>query len=224
MSVKTLPPELRAAILAEVERTPSLDAGAVRRSHMVAIALGVGTAAIMLGTLGLALGGRPITFVALSAVGWAAVATVATLVGGLRGRSMLGRARLTLVVVTVAVAPLIYGWVMSCTLGWPELREPAGTWHQHVACLLATALLSLGPLIAFTFVRRATDPVHPRATGAAMGAAAGAWGGVLIDMHCPLVHPFHVAIAHVLPVLVYAAIGALVGARLFGVHAKGDKG
>jgi hypothetical protein len=33
-----------------------------------------------------------------------------------------------------------------------------------------------GPLIAFARLRRASDPVSPRPTGAALGAAAGAWG------------------------------------------------
>jgi len=212
-----LPPDVRAQVLGEALRKPSLDASATRRTNAVAVALGVATAMTMVGTLGVSLGGRPLPFVIVSAVGWAAIAAVATLLGGLRGGSMLGRTRRTVLLVGIAAAPVVYAWVMSCTLGWPEVREPAGKWQQHVACLVATLLLSLGPVIALAFVRRGTDPVHPRATGAAIGAAAGAWGGVLIDMHCPLVHPLHVAVAHVMPIVLYAALGALLGARLFGV-------
>ncbi len=214
----TLPPDIRAHVLAECKRMPSPDASQRRRTNAVAIALGVATALTMIGLFGMSLGGRPLVFVALSALGWAAIAAVATMFSGSRGRFMLGPTRRVLALVALGASPAIYAWVMSCTVGWPELREPAGTWQQHVACFLATLLLSLGPVIALVFVRRGTDPVHPRATGAAIGAAAGAWGGVLIDMHCPLVHPLHVAVAHVMPVLVYAAIGTLLGARLLGVR------
>jgi hypothetical protein len=42
-------------------------------------------------------------------------------------------------------------------------------------------------------------------------------------MHCPLGQPMHVALAHVAPVVIYAAIGALVGSRLFGVRARSDR-
>jgi hypothetical protein len=217
-AVSALPDSLRAQVLADVKRARSPDLSATRRTNAVAVALGVATALAMIGLLGMSLGGRPLVFVVLSAVGWAAIAAVATMFSGSRGRFMLGPPRRVLALVALAASPAIFGWVMSCTVGWPELREPAGTWEQHVACLLATLLLSLGPVIALVFVRRGTDPVHPRATGAAIGAAAGAWGGVLIDMHCPLVHPLHVAVAHVMPVLLYAAVGMLLGARLLGVR------
>ena len=50
-----------------------------------------------------------------------------------------------------------------------------------------------------------------------MGAAAGAWGGVMIDLHCEIAHEMHVALAHVLPVVVLAAVGAIVGRRVLGI-------
>jgi len=219
----TLPPDVRAAILAEAKKVPSPNRSETRRANAIAIVLGVATAATMIAALGLTLGGRPMPFVLLTLVGWAAIALATSVVGESRGKTMLGRARVVVVVFALASAPAIFAWVMGCTMGWPEVLQGAGTIRQHVACLLATLLLSTGPLVALAFVRRASDPVHPRATGAAIGAAAGAWGGVLIDMHCPLVQPMHVALAHVAPVVIYATIGALLGSRLFGVRARSDR-
>jgi hypothetical protein len=219
----TLPPDLRASILDDARKTPSPDRTQTRRANTIALVLGVATAVTMIAALGLTLGGRPITFVALTLAGWAAIALATSAIGESRGKTMLGRARIVLVVFALASAPAIFAWVMGCTIGWPEVRDGAGSLRQHIACLLATLLLSTGPLVALAFVRRASDPVHPRATGAAIGAAAGAWGGVLIDMHCPLTEPMHVALAHVAPVIIYATIGALVGSRLFGVRARSDR-
>ena len=219
----TLPPDLRASILAEARKLPSPNRSETRRANAIAIVLGVATAATMIAALGLTLGKRPLPFVVLTLVGWVAIAIATSAVGEGRGKTMLGRARVVLVVFALAAAPAIFAWVMGCTIGWPEVRDVTGSIRQHVACLLATLLLSTGPLVSLAFVRRASDPVHPRATGAAIGAAAGAWGGVLIDMHCPLSQPMHVALAHVAPVVIYAAIGALLGSRLFGVRARSDR-
>ena len=219
----TLPPDLRESILAEARKLPSPNRSETRRANAIAIVLGVATAASMVAALGLALGGRPLPFVLLTLVGWVAIAIVTSIVGEARGRTMLGRARVVLLVFALVAAPAIFAWVMGCTIGWPEVRESAGSIRQHVACLVATLLLSTGPLVSLAFVRRASDPVHPRSTGAAIGAAAGAWGGVLIDMHCPITQPMHVALAHVAPVVIYAAIGALLGSRLFGVRARADR-
>jgi hypothetical protein len=217
--MSTLPPALKADVLAAIQKAPSPTQDDRGRTALAGVAMGTLTAIVMLSVLGVSLGGRPLPFVALSGVGWAVIAAVGTRLGG-RGRSMVGRAQALLVVLALALAPAIFGWVLACTELWPEVRTPEGTLRQHLTCLFLTSLLSLGPVIALAVVRRGLDPVHPRATGAAAFAAAAAWGGVLIDMHCPLVSPAHVALGHVMPVVVYAAVGALLGARLFGLSTK----
>jgi len=218
-----LPPDLRASVLERARATRSPTKSQTRSQNAIAIGLGLATATTMIATFGVALGGRPMTFVVLSAIGWAAIAACVSALSATRGKTMLGATRVLLVVCAVCAAPAIFGWVMSLTMAWPEVREPAGTLRNHVGCLVATLLLAIGPLVTLSFVRRGSDPVHPRATGAAIGAAAGAWGGVLIDMHCPIVHPLHVALAHVMPVAIYAVIGALVASRMFGVRASKSK-
>ena len=74
-------------------------------------------------------------------------------------------------------------------------------------------------LAAFLFLRRGSDPVHPRASGAALGAAAGAWASVLIHLHCPVAATDHVLLGHLAPVLFLSLAGVLVGRRLLGVRA-----
>ncbi|HEY1957898.1 MAG TPA: NrsF family protein [Polyangiaceae bacterium] len=219
----TLPPDIRAAVLAQAKRAPSPDAAKTRRAYATVVVLGVLVALACFAPFGLKLGGRPPAFIAISAAGWAAIALGATLLASSKRKTMLGVARSVLAFVALAAGPAIVAWVMGCTMGWPDVRDAAGTLHQHVTCFLTTSLFALGPAVALAFVRRGSDPVHPRATGAALGAAAAAWGGVLIDLHCPLASAPHVAIGHVLPVAIYAALGALVGARLFGVRGSAEK-
>lgn len=214
-----LPANLRERVLQQARSTPSPDARTVQRRRRAALALGAGASLVLVAALGVAAAGRPLAFVVLSAIGWASLAAGTTWMAAHRGVTMLGRTRRALAVAAVVTAPAVLAWVMVCTIGWPELREPAATASTNLACLIATTLLSLGPLFALAFVRRGSDPVHPRATGASIGAAAGAWGGVLIDLHCGVVHPVHVAFAHVMPIAVFALLGAALGARLFGVRA-----
>jgi hypothetical protein len=56
--------------------------------------------------------------------------------------------------------------------------------------------------------------VHPRAFGAALGAAGGFWAATLVDLWCPVGYPLHVVLGHALPTLVLAALGAAAGSRV----------
>ena len=40
----------------------------------------------------------------------------------------------------------------------------------------------------------------------------------MIDLHCPVSDGIHVVMAHVLPVVIFAAAGALLGRRVLGVR------
>jgi hypothetical protein len=108
---------------------------------------------------------------------------------------------------------------MVGTSMWPD-APVAASFAAHATCFVFTALFALAPFAAFFAVRRGSDPVHPRATGAAMGAAAGAWGGVLIDLHCAASNAEHIAFGHVLPVAMLAGVGAAIGARVLGLRAR----
>jgi hypothetical protein len=50
---------------------------------------------------------------------------------------------------------------------------------------------------------------RPALTGAALGVAAGACSWLLVDLWCPVAHPEHIALGHLLPLVLLAGAGAL---------------
>jgi hypothetical protein len=81
-------------------------------------------------------------------------------------------------------------------------------------------VFAVGPLLAFLFVRRRSDPVHPMTTGAAIGAASGAWGALAIEFHCSMTYLAHVVVGHILPVVALAALGAWFGRGAVAIFAR----
>ena len=113
----------------------------------------------MMATFGVALGGRPMLFVVLSAIGWAMIAACVSVF--MPSRVVLENADL-LVVCAMCAAPAIllgdepHDGVAS------EVREPAGTWHTHVGCLIA--FFDSGPARrAFVFATRERSGSSARA-------------------------------------------------------------
>jgi hypothetical protein len=213
-----LPADLRARVLAAAVVKPAPTRAAVQRTTLTA--LGVGVAAL-LGVF-FACGGadmetRPPAFLAMTFGGWAVIAAVATWIGAARGGKMLGRSGAILVVATLATGPGLMAWMLLGTSMWPGTVGYDAPLPAHLACLAFVAAMAVGPFVALTLIRRGSDPVHPRATGAALGAVAGAWAGVMGDLHCPVSDALHVGVSHVLPVLLFAAVGVLLGRRVFGL-------
>ncbi len=214
-----LPPQLRARVLAAAQSRPAPARAAVTRATLVA--LGVGVAALLL--VFFALGGadtktRPPAFLAMTSGGWVAIAAAATWIGAARGGSTLGRSGALLLAAALATGPGLLAWMLVGTSLWPGTIGYHAPMRAHLVCLAIVAAMATGPFLALAAIRRASDPVHPRATGAALGAVAGAWAGVMGDLHCPVSDALHVAIGHVAPVLIFAAVGALVGRRVFGLR------
>jgi hypothetical protein len=84
--------------------------------------------------------------------------------------------------------------------------------------LRLSGLLSLAPMIGALWLRRGSDPVHPRAAGAALGAAIGAGTWVLVDLWCPVAYVPHLLLGHVLPLLLIILCGAALGGPLLGLR------
>lgn len=219
MSAPTPSAELRARVLAAARAQPARTrpAGARRDALVVALGFAIPVAvSVAIGGPGTRL---PLAYTAALGVAWLLVSFVATWEGVGRGRSMLGRPNVVraLVVGLTPVALLVTASLAA--LVWPEtLAVPAGL-PEHVVCVAFTLVFALGPLVAFAIVRRHSDPVAPRLTGAALGAASGAWGALGIELHCGHASAFHVVVGHVLPVLALAAVGAVLGERVLGVRA-----
>jgi hypothetical protein len=186
------------------------------------VALLVGTSAAMVMGVFYAAGGshagpRPGAFILGTAFGWAGVAAAGLWVAFVRGRSMLGRPEKWLVSLAVGAPLVLFAWALVWGLCYPTTLVNAPP-DAATRCLVLTLALAAIPLVALSIARRESDPVHPRATGAALGAASGAWAGVMVDFYCPWTSPAHVLTRHVLPLVLLILVGAIIGQRLIAVR------
>jgi RNA polymerase sigma-70 factor (ECF subfamily) len=85
------------------------------------------------------------------------------------------------------------------------------------SCLAASLLCAAIPLAGFVWARRGSEARHPATLGAAIGAASGAWAGLLGLLRCPDTGRMHALLGHALPLAVATVVGALAGARLLGI-------
>jgi hypothetical protein len=211
--------ERRAKLLEAVRSQPSATRTDVERRDLGTLAV----AALVTMIVFVAIGGfhasvRPRSLVFVTSAAWAAVALLATRFALRRGRSMLGVAREWLLWGALAVVPAL-------TLTWFALLWPEGGvsvahgYGVDATCFVATIALAAAPLLAFVALRREGDPVNPTVTGAAIGAAAGAGGCTLIDLHCERIDARHVALGHLLPVALMIVLGALTARVLLAVRA-----
>ncbi len=214
-----LPADLRARVLAEVARAPS----PTRREHRTKTALvaagGVlATAALFFATGGLRLGARPVELVAFTAGLGLVAALVLTRVSARARGSMLGRPRHVLVLGAALGAPALAIVALAAAALWPGHGAEDVPSASHLSCGLLTILQGMLPFAVLLLPRRGTDPVHPMLTGAALGMAAGTWTAMMAYLRCPHAAALHCMEAHVLPTLLLAAAGALVGRKLLQIR------
>lgn len=222
-SEPALRPDLKQRVLEAARRAPSPPRAVVARRR--AVALFVGALPALVGAARPVVGQRPIAFVLFTALGWGLLAVAATwgslgarASGG--GRTMGGAPSAWLLALAFATPVLLFALHAAGFVMWPELLgfdcAPAG----HLSCAGLTTLFGAGPLAAFVYARRGTDPVHPGLHGAALGVAAGAWGAVSIGVHCPFTAGPHVMLGHIFPLALLGLVGAWLGRRVVAI--RGD--
>jgi len=151
---------------------------------------------------------------------WLSLAVVATWAGVDRGRSMLGRPRVwRIIVAAVTPAALLAAW-LPVAFAWPQTLADTSGLRAHLICIAMTMALAAGPLVAFARLRRRSYPVSPRLTGAALGAAAGAWGDAAHVMICGYTAPAHIVVGHILPVVLLTLVGLVIGDRVVALHGQ----
>ena len=222
MNTLTPPPDLRARVLEAASREPVPSrgdaVGAWRRNRGLLFGFGALLSVLLL--VGPNLSGRPRGYVTAVVVAWLPIAVAATWASVGRGRSMLGRpAHWLLAVIALTPVALMAAWAAVALVWPPALVNAAGT-KQHVFCDVVLLVLSVGPLLAFGALRRGSDPVSPRLTGAAIGTAAAAWAAIVHHLLCALTSPFHIMFGHVVPVLAVTMVGTVVTARTVAVRTK----
>jgi hypothetical protein len=154
--------------------------------------------------------GRPTASEAWVLAGTVALALVSTrLVLPVR-RSMLSPPRGLLLGVAILVPLLLGAWLVLWHTTYDDPFTGAG-WR----CFALTGLTAPWPFAVLAYASRRVEPRHPGTAGAALGAVAGAWAAVMVELWCPLAALAHVLLGHVLPLLALALAGSGVGLWLF---------
>ncbi len=218
MSAAGPSPDVRARVLAAVRLAPAPPRRASAIEPWIAYACGFAILGAVWYRLGVHPGVRPRAYIAALDAAWLLVAAAATFWGVARGGSMLGRSAgwKAAVAALTPVAMLALWWPMA--QAWPSTLESDSGWFAVAQCVVGTGLLGIGPLLAFLYVRRRSDPVRPWLSGAALGGAAGAWGAVALVIICRHASASHMILGHVVPVALMALIGAALGARALAIR------
>jgi hypothetical protein len=161
-------------------------------------------------------GGRDAWFYVASAMSWAAVAAL-SLWGALgHGRGASWRSRSALLACALGTPAVLFGAMIALGSLDPAMMEiHPEKWGRM--CLPLTVAAAAFPMLALLYARRESDPVHPALSGAALGSACAAAAGVMVELWCPVSTARHVALGHVLPILLLAFVGALMGAQMLGL-------
>ncbi len=207
----SLSPELKDKILSAASRNPAPTRAEAARARLALFAAGIaGALAIFLSWGGLRVTDRPPGLVALTSLGTATFAGVGMyFLFTRRGRSALRRppAWLLLAALAAIAAFLLFKYSVSAAYGHTTI------WPTRIGfrCLRLGILTGALPLFAALAVWRRTDPLTPVATGAAFGAGAGLGSAVLVDLWCPVAYLPHLLLGHVLPIVILAVLGGLLG-------------
>jgi hypothetical protein len=202
---------LRAKLLALARTMPApTRAEVVRRRWLGAVVLSLFPLALFHAWGGLRGGPRPSLLILETAGGAALIAIAATAAALSRGGAMLGRSRHWLLAVAVLTPLSLLAYKLSISAGYSDMVVE---WPERPGfrCLLLSSALTAMPLLGALFLLRRSDPVHPGLLGLALGAALGACSWVLVDLWCPVAHLQHLLLGHTLPLLIAAALGALIG-------------
>jgi len=213
--------DLKSTIAAALHAEPALSRSAVRlREASWLAAGGAGAVALFFACGGFRDAGapRPPLLIALTLSGTVAVAGIA--LRAALPASALPRSKEALLAALVVVPGLFFGW----KVGWSVAFDACAWWPTRpgLRCLGLSGTIGLLVLAACVQARRGRDPVHPRLTGAGLGVASGAVAAVLADLWCPVGHPVHVLLGHVLPMLALSALGARWGGRVLGIPSRRD--
>ena len=204
---------LRDVLARETAVIASDDRSRTRRSRALAL---VAAAAAMTGVLlvaGVHLGARPTSLVVGTLVGAALLTAIAAWLTLGLGRSMLGRPARLLALAIVAVPVLLFAWKVGWTAAFPGM-DAWDDARPGFRCLGWSLAMALGPMAAFLFLHRHTAAQRPSLLGAALGMAAGTAAWALLDLYCPIGDAGHLLLGHVLPLAVFAGLGAVLGRRV----------
>jgi len=211
-----LSPDFKSRVLASVREVPAPTRKETLQRQTWLIAAGLtGALALFLIKGGLRVTSRPPSLIALTSVGTAVFVGVGMWLLFTRGPPGLRRPRTVLIGATVLSAAGFVGW----RYGISSLYGRAGAWPGRVGLRCLVLSVGTGGLMLFAALMswRRSDPVTPRATGAAFGAGAGLGSALLVDLWCPVGYVPHLLLGHVLPIAILSLAGGLIGGRVLGI-------
>jgi len=211
-----LPPDFKSRVLASVRDLPAPTRKETLQRQTWLIAAGVtGALALFFIKGGLRVTARPPSLIALTSVGTAIFVGVGMWLLFTRGPSGLRRPRTVLIGAAVLSTVAFVTW----RYGISALYGRAGIWPERVGLRCLVLGVGTGGLMLFAALMswRRSDPVTPRATGAAFGAGAGLASALLVDLWCPVAYVPHLLLGHVLPIAILSLAGALIGGPVLGI-------
>ena len=147
----------------------------------------------------------------------AALAVASTIFALWQGRDGLGIGSVSLMSIATLVVPVYAALTVVQPLHSGAADNVALTgvtispWGLR--CLFVATVVSVPALAILGAALRRAAAVSSGLRGAALGAAAGAWGGFAVFVFCPSGNLQHLLVGHVLPIAVFTAIGALALTR-----------
>jgi hypothetical protein len=147
----------------------------------------------------------------------AGLALMSTWFALLQGRDGLGIGSLSLMCIAVLVVPIYAALTVLRPLHSGAADDVALTgvaispWG--VRCLFVATVVSVPALAILAAALRRAAAVSSRLRGAALGAAAGAWGGLAVFVFCPSGSLQHLLVGHVLPIAIFTLIGGIALTR-----------
>ncbi len=214
-----LPAELKDRVLASVRGTPSpVRSQARREARRVLLATLAVSAVLFFAVDGVhhALG-RPAWALAASVALWGVVAFV-SLRAAWRGGVSFGAGSLTSLAIVTVGAPVV---LLAVSLAFVRIDPRLAHLHADrigLNCFAMTIAAAACPLAGLSRARRSSDPLHPMASGAALGVGCAALGGMMVALWCPVSAPRHILIGHILPLGVLGSLGAMLGARVIAMR------
>ena len=214
-----LSPEFKSRVLASVREVPAPTRKETLRRQTWLFGVGLaGALALFFIKGGLRVTNRPPSLIALTSLGTAVCAGIGMWLLFTRGPGGLRRPW------TVLLGAAVLSTVAFVTWRWgvSALYNRAGAWPGRVGLRCLSLGVGTGGLMLFAALMswRRSDPVTPRATGAAFGAGAGLGSAFLVDLWCPVSYVPHLLLGHVLPIIILSLAGALIGGRVLGMFRR----
>jgi hypothetical protein len=211
-----LSPDFKSRVLASVREVPAPTRKETLQRQTWLIAAGLtGALALFFIKGGVGLTSRPPSLIALTAVGTAIFVGVGMWLLFTRGPSGLRRPRTVLIGAAILSTVAFVTW----RYGISSLYGRAGALRGRIGLRCLALSVGTGGLMLFAALMswRRSDPITPRATGAAFGAGAGLGSALLVDLWCPVAYVPHLLLGHVLPIAILAVAGGLIGGRVLGI-------